>query len=98
MPKAGFTQTFDVGSGKSFFARITDLSSAVSLPKATSGRSAIFQAGGQAVRWRADGIDPDANTGMLLAVDESVRYTGDLTKLRFIQTAVSATLSVTVFR
>lgn len=98
MPKAGFTQSFSVGSVKSSFARITDLSAAASLPKATSGRKAIFQAEGQPVRWRADGVDPDANTGMLLGVDASVEYTGDLTKLRFIQTAASAILSVTIFR
>jgi len=98
MPKAGFTQSFQVGSGKTSFARLADLSSAVSLPKATSGRTAIFQAGGQDVRWRADGVDPDATTGMLLAVGESVRYNGDLTKLRFIQTAASSTLDVTIFR
>lgn len=98
MPRSGFGQTFPVGSTKAYFARITDLSSAASLPKATSGRTAIFQAEGQPVRWRPDGTDPDSTTGMLLGVSKSVKYTGDLTKLRFIQTAVSATLSVTILK
>jgi len=98
MAKAGFTQSFSTGSGKAFFGRITDLSASTPLPLYSSGRSAIFQAQGQPVRWRPDGIDPDSTTGMLLAVGESVRYTGDLSQLRFIQTAVSATLEVTVFK
>lgn len=98
MPKSGFTQTFEVGSQKAVYAQVTNLSSAVPLPKATSGRKALIQALTQNVRWRADGVNPTSTVGMQLAAGKSFEFAGDLTKLRFIEEAVSAELNVTVFR
>jgi len=102
MPKSGFTQTFRSGSQIAWYGQITDLSSAIGLPKATAGRRAVFHATGQNVRWRPDGVDPDSTTGMLLRTlatgGDEVEFVGDLTKLRFIETVVGGILNVTIYR
>lgn len=56
---------------------------------------------GGSVRWRDDGIDPTADVGMFLREgltvsgggEGGIGYTGDLTKLRFIQADESGPLS-----
>lgn len=56
-----------------------------------------------AVRWRADGTDPEANEGHLLAKDASISFTGAnyrtlLEVIRFIaDTATHVKLKVTYF-
>jgi hypothetical protein len=52
----------------------------------------------QGVRWRDDGTDPDANTGMLLTAGTQLEYSGDLSAIRFIQAAASAKLNVSYYR
>jgi hypothetical protein len=57
----------------------------------------------QPVRWRADGTDPTASTGHLLAKDDSISFTGVkyrqlLEKIRFIATvAGDGALKITYF-
>ena len=74
----------------------TSLSSAVGL-NAKNGRWALLQAVGQNIRWRDDGTDPTAVVGMLLLVGNPLPYYGDLKAIRFIETAVSAELNVSVY-
>lgn len=52
----------------------------------------------QDVRWTDDeGVDPTASVGMLLKVNTLLSYTGDLSKLRFIQVAATAILHVSYY-
>lgn len=62
------------------------------------GRAALIQAEGQDIRWRDDGVDPDGTTGMLLVSETDMFYTGDLTKLRFIETAAGGILNVSYYK
>lgn len=45
---------------------------------------AIIQAQAGTVRWRDDGVAPDANTGMTIASGAELDYRGDFTKILFI--------------
>lgn len=51
----------------------------------------------QAVRWRDDGVAPTASVGMPLAAGVTLQYDGDLTQIRFIEQAASATLNITYY-
>lgn len=53
---------------------------------------------GQSVRWRDDGVAPTASVGMLLPVGTVFMYDGDLTRIRFIQTAATAILNVSYYK
>ena len=74
----------------------TNLSTAIGL-NAKNGRWALLQAVGQNIRWRDDGTDPTAAVGMLLLVGNPLPYYGDLKAIRFIETAASAELNVSVY-
>ena len=74
----------------------TSLSSVVGL-NAKNGRWALIQAVGQNIRWRDDGTDPTDAVGMLLLVGNPMPYYGDLKTIRFIETAASAELNVSVY-
>jgi len=78
------------------YHQITDLSSAVGL-NAKNGRFALIQAVGQNVRWRDDGAAPTAAVGMILHAGETFPYYGDIKAIRFIETAASAELNVSVY-
>lgn len=62
------------------------------------GRVAIIQAINQNVRWRDDGTDPDASTGMVLHAGESMLYTGNLRKIKFIEEAAGGELNITTYQ
>lgn len=51
-----------------------------------------------AVRWRDGGGVPDANTGEVLNVGESIEYTGDLSAIQFIRVAATAQLNITFYK
>ena len=51
----------------------------------------------QGVRWRDDGVAPTATVGMPLAAGTTLFYDGDLTQIRFIQQAASATINVSYY-
>ena len=53
---------------------------------------AVIRAEGQAIRFRDDGTDPTVAEGMRLPADETYEFTGDLSKFKAIELAVSATL------
>jgi hypothetical protein len=52
----------------------------------------------QGIRWRDDGTAPTASVGMPIAVGTVFVYDGDLTKLRIIQQAATATINVAYYK
>lgn len=87
------------------YQQITSLaaSTALTVPNQNSEglqqqpRMAVIIAETQGVRWRDDGVAPTASVGMPLAPGVALIYDGDLTKIRFIQQAASATLNVSYY-
>jgi hypothetical protein len=55
---------------------------------------AIIMAEYQDVRWRDDDVDPTLYVGMPLPVGMVLQYDGDLSKIKFIETAGGAVLNV----
>jgi len=85
------------------YQQITSLSSATALTipaptNAVPATLALIQAETQDVRWRDDGTNPTASVGMVLAAGETLPYTGDLSKLKFIETTASAKLNISYYR
>jgi hypothetical protein len=80
------------------YQKITSLSSATALTVPTGARIALMIPEGQAVRWRDDGTDPVAATGMPIAVGQPFRYTGTLSAFKVIEQAASATLHVYYYK
>ena len=61
----------------------------------TKANACIIVATGQNVRWRDDGTAPTATVGMLLkTTDAPFYYDGDLSAIRFIESAASGVLNV----
>lgn len=79
------------------FEQNTSLASATGLASIPAGADLVLlQATGQNVRWRDDGTNPTATIGMVLtAAGDPYPYSGDLTKIKFIEAAASAVLNVT---
>ena len=74
------------------------ISGATALPNIPAeARLALVIVTGQDCRWRDDGTDPDASTGMLLKTDTMFWYNGDLSAFKIIETAVSAVLNVSYY-
>lgn len=93
MADAGFTLGKPLG-----YEQISDLSSAVGLTVPSGSRIAIIQSETQDVRWRDDGTDPTDAIGMVMtASDDLLVYTGDLSAIKFIETAASAALNVSYY-
>ena len=79
--------------------QLTSMAAAVALPSVPTGAlRALVQAEGQSVRWRDDGVAPTASVGTLIYVGQLFEYTGDLSAIRFIETAASAKLNVSYYR
>lgn len=89
-------EAIEVGKKCRGYTQLTTLSSAVSCPNPT-GTTVIFQPEGNSIRWRADGKAPTASVGHLVTAGTTVKFTGELDKLQFIEVASSATLNVSVF-
>jgi len=49
------------------------------------------------VRWRDDGTAPTASVGMPLPAGTILSYDGDLSRIRFIETAASAALNISYY-
>ena len=79
------------------YQQITSLSASTALTVPTGATMALITPESQAVRWRDDGVAPTASVGMPVAVGESLNYDGDLSRIRFIQQAASATLNVSYY-
>ena len=58
---------------------------------------ALIIAESKDVRWRDDGTDPTASVGMPLAVGVPLQYDGDLTRIKFIETAASAKINISYY-
>ena len=58
---------------------------------------ALIVADTQGVRWRDDGVAPTASVGMPLAAGVPLLYDGDMTLIRFIEQAATATLNITYY-
>ncbi|MGQ0668558.1 MAG: hypothetical protein ACT4PO_02605 [Actinomycetota bacterium] len=82
------------------YENITGLSvvKGVTLTGAAAGtRYLLLKTETQPVRWRDDGTDPTAALGILIDVGDEFWYTGDPSAIKFIETAVSASLHVAKF-
>lgn len=79
------------------FEEVSDLSTVSSLTPPTGSQTALIQAEGEDVRWKGDGSDPTGTEGMLLLSGESIRYSGDLGALRFIEATAGASLNVSYY-
>lgn len=87
------------------YQQITSLSAAAGLTVPTVDKSgnkqqptfALIIAEGKDVRWRDDGTAPTASVGMPLAVGVPLQYDGDLTNIKFIETAASAKLNISYY-
>ena len=80
------------------FAEVLALTASTALAVPPLAARALIQTEGQNVRWRDDGTAPTATTGMLLTSGSTLIYTGELSKLRFIEVAASAKLNVAFYR
>lgn len=76
------------------YQQISSLSSATGLTVPNGARVALITAESQGVRFRDDGTAPTATVGMPLAADTKFQYTGNLSKIKFIEQAASAKLNV----
>ena len=79
------------------YQQITSLSSAATLTVPTGARLALIQPETQAVRWRDDGTAPTSSEGMPLAAGETLPYTGNLSAIKFIESAAGAKLNVSYY-
>lgn len=79
------------------YQQITALNTAATLTVPTGAKWALIVPETQAVRWRDDGTTPTASVGMTLAIAQPLEYTGDLTKIQFIEQTASAKLNVSYY-
>ncbi len=87
------------------YQQITDVSASTALTVPTTDSygnkmqptMAVIVAEGQSVRWRDDGTAPTASVGMPVLANGVLSYDGDLTRIRFIQTAATAKLNVSYY-
>jgi hypothetical protein len=79
------------------YRKITSLSSAKGV-QIGEGRVALIQAINQNIRYRDDGTDPTASAGMVLFAGQSMWYTGDLRRLRFIEETAGAGVNVLAYK
>jgi hypothetical protein len=59
---------------------------------------ALIQAEGADLRWRDDGIAPTPTVGMIIPMNTTYEYEGDLEKIQLIETAVAGTANVTFYK
>jgi hypothetical protein len=80
------------------YQQITSLSSAVGLTVPAGATLALIQASAKDVRWRDDGTDPSSTVGMTItAAAAPLEYAGDLSAIKFIETAASAALNISYY-
>lgn len=87
------------------YQQITSLSAAAGLTVPTTDKSgnkqqptfALIVAETKDVRWRDDGTNPTASVGMPLTAGVPFQYDGDLTNIKFIETAASAKLNISYY-
>lgn len=79
------------------YQQITSLAAAVGLTVPKGATWAIISCETQAVRYMADGTTPTAAVGQPLPVNTDLPFSGDLTRVKFIEQVASAKLNVTYF-
>ena len=82
------------------YTQITDLSSAVNLTAPEGTSFVLIQAEQEDVRYRADGTNPTASSGMLITSGNEILYPATeetINLLAFIQTVSGAKLNVTFY-
>jgi len=80
------------------YQQITSLSAATGLTVPSGATMALIIPENQSVRWRDDGTAPTTGVGMLLPVNSTLNYDGNLQNLRFIEILASATLNISYYR
>lgn len=73
---------------------------AITLPASPSGMLplfAIIQSNGGTIRWRDDGVDPDASTGMLIPSGGELLYSGELDKIRLIESTGTPIADIAIY-
>lgn len=79
------------------YQQITSLAAAQSLTVPSGATWAIISAETQAVRYRDDGTNPTAAVGQPLPVNVDLPYSGDLTRVKFIEQTASAKINITYY-
>ncbi len=80
------------------YQQITSLASATPLTVPVNAVFANIQVEAQNVRWRDDGSSPTTSVGMQLTIGSYFWYTGDLTKIKFIEVVAGAKLNVSYYQ
>lgn len=80
------------------YQQVTNLTAAVGLTVPAGAGLALLQVTGQNVRWRDDGTDPTTTVGMVLtAAGDPYPFSGDLSKIKFIESSATAVLNVAYY-
>jgi hypothetical protein len=79
------------------YQQLNTVSSAIGFTVPEGARLALVIAEDQAVRWRDDGTDPTSTVGMKIIDGGQLSYSGDLSKIKFIEIVSGAELNVTYF-
>ncbi len=79
------------------YEKVTGLSIAKALTVPARAKFATLKTETQPVRYKDDGNAPTGTDGILVDIGDEVWYTGKLSRLQFIETAVSATLHVSYY-
>lgn len=81
------------------YEQVTVLTAAKGLQVIPKGvKFAMIQPEAQNVRWRDDGTDPTTAIGMILVANDVLIYSGDMTKIKFIEVTATAKINVTYYR
>ena len=79
------------------YEKVTGLNSAKGLTVPSGAQRALLISTAQNVRWRDDGTNPAADTGIRLPKDTLSWYEGDLSAIKFIEESASAILNVSYY-
>lgn len=79
------------------YQQITSLSAATALTVPAGARFALIRPETQGIRWRDDGTNPTSTVGMPVDAGDTVFFTGKLSVVKVIETAVSAKLNVSYY-
>jgi hypothetical protein len=79
------------------YQQISSLSSSTGLTVPSGATLAVIVPEIYAVRWRDDSTAPTGSVGMPLGVGTTLSYDGDLNKIKFIEQAAGAKLSVSYY-
>lgn len=79
------------------FQQIALTSTAGGLTPPTGARLAVIDAEIQNVRYRDDGVNPTATVGMRILADTELRYSGNLTAIKFVVELAGAVINVSYY-